>query len=615
MLLQWVACIVIAMLITPRTWIGTQSSIHIHVWGALILGTIIALLPILLAVSMPGQTATRHVMAIAQMLFSALLIHVSGGRIETHFHIFGSLAFLAFYRDYKVLISATAVVTIDHFLRGVFWPQSVFGVLTSSPYRWLEHAGWVVFEDIFLIIGVYGNLNTLKLSTIREARLEVAQQKAEQLVGCKTQELLNLNHELEKQIAYANHLLSEANTANSAKSEFLANMSHEIRTPMTAILGYSEYLLGEDGLEKAPPERLAALKSIRRNGEHLLAIINDILDMSKIEAGKMSVEMLDTSVFDVIEEVATLLSERAKGKGIKLRTQYEGLIPVSLTSDPTRLRQILLNLTGNAIKFTETGSVTIRASFQVEGEQGRMRIAVIDTGVGLTATERDKIARFEPFSQADGSTTRKFGGSGLGLRISDSLAHILGGNIEVESQKGVGSTFVLSIAVADVSALTLYDPTTRPTMRSELRKAPKAPLQEDTKQLQGIRLLLAEDGIDNQRLISFLLRKAGATVDIVENGQLAAEMAQAASDENHPYDVVLMDMQMPVMDGYTATRKLRSERYTHPIIALTAHAMAEDRQKCLDAGCDEYTTKPIDRAKLVEVISQFTTATTASADN
>ncbi|NOY42065.1 MAG: PAS domain S-box protein [Planctomycetes bacterium] len=392
-----------------------------------------------------------------------------------------------------------------------------------------------------------------------------------------------------------------AEAANQTKSEFLANMSHEIRTPMTAILGYADLLSDE---QDAPPRWRKAISTIKQNGQHLLTIINDILDMSKIEAGKMTVEYIETNPIQIVEEVVSLMHARAEGKGIDLVVKYNTLIPEQIESDPTRLRQILLNLLGNAVKFTEVGKVTIHLA--VNPDQQLLHLSVVDTGIGMSPEQRDVIARFEAFSQADGSTTRKFGGTGLGLRISNSLAQMLGGGLKVESELGKGSTFTMTISTGELTGVRMLN-------LEEIAKSTEQTPQAKSKQsddlsgepLKGLRILLAEDGPDNQRLISFLLKKAGAKVTVAENGQLAHDLTLAAMGEENPFDVILMDMQMPVLDGYGATRKLREVNYAGPIIALTAHAMAEDRQKCLNVGCDDFATKPIDRTKLIVIVKKY----------
>ena len=398
----------------------------------------------------------------------------------------------------------------------------------------------------------------------------------------------------------ANQALEEFNqlaeTANRAKSEFLANMSHEIRTPMTAILGYSDVLLGELEQESS----LSAVQTIKRNGEHLLNLINDILDLSKIEAGKLVVEQISCSPIQVVADVASLMRVRAQAKNIPLDIEYAGSIPESIHCDPIRLRQILINLIGNAIKFTETGSVRVLTRLiQSSDRPSWLQFDVIDTGIGMT--QEQVLRLFKPFMQADSSTSRKFGGTGLGLSISKRLAKLLGGDILVSSTPGEGSTFSVTVETGALDGVQMLESPAE--AMAEGRREPKPNAVADVK--LDCRILLAEDGPDNQRLLSFVLTKAGAEVTVVEDGHIAYEQALAARDEGRPFEVVLMDMQMPIMDGYTATKKLREEGYDGPIIALTANAMLGDDEKCREAGCDGYLTKPIDRAKFLPVIATY----------
>ncbi len=398
------------------------------------------------------------------------------------------------------------------------------------------------------------------------------------------------------------HAKEQAEAANRSKSEFLANMSHEIRTPMTAILGYAD-LLGGD-MTQDPDQARDAIRIIQSNAGHLLTIINDILDVSKIEAGQMSVENIPTNPAQIVEEAASLVRPRARGKGVDIRIRYMTPIPERITSDPTRLRQILLNLAGNAIKFTEVGDVTIEVACDPEKRQ--MNFRVMDTGIGMSPEQCDRIRRFEAFSQADASTTRRFGGTGLGLRISNALAHLLGGDMTVESEEGSGSTFIVTVDTGDLEGIEMVEAdcismlaeVNRQTRETEERARARA------RSLDGVRILLAEDGVDNQRLISFLLRKAGAEVTICDNGLDAVETIERAAEGEHPH-VILMDMQMPELDGYSAAQRLRRAGCTIPVIALTAHAMEGDRQRCLDAGCDDYQTKPINRAALIEACAEW----------
>lgn len=395
----------------------------------------------------------------------------------------------------------------------------------------------------------------------------------------------------------------QAESANRAKSEFLANMSHEIRTPMTAILGYSEYLTSEEGLDKAPPARRQALESIYRNGQHLLEVINDILDLSKIEAGKLTIEKRLCRPTKIVQDMLASLMIRAENKDLKLTAEQIGPCPDIVRTDPTRLRQILLNIVGNALKFTTVGQVTVRMSYEpLDGLEltGHLRFEVEDTGIGMRDEEIERL--FEPFTQADSSTTRKFGGTGLGLAISRRLARMLGGDLTVSAAPGLGSTFTFWIHV---------EPVGQPSGQAGNREIgiPDRPFRvslpcETTRELADCRILIAEDGLDNQRIISLFLRRAGADIAFVDNGQEAVATALAEEASGTPFDVVLMDMQMPVMDGYHATEQLRSVGYAHPIIALTAYAMADDREKSLHAGCDDHLTKPIAREELLEVIKR-----------
>ncbi len=389
-----------------------------------------------------------------------------------------------------------------------------------------------------------------------------------------------------------------AEAASRAKSEFLAKMSHEIRTPMTAILGYSECLL-EPSLNDA--DRRNAVSTVCRNGQHLLAVINDILDISKIEAGKMTVERIATPLLPILEDVGSLLRQKSADKGLNFTIELDNAIPTTIETDPTRLRQILLNLLGNSIKFTDSGFVSMHLRLN-EGSMSsvkQMQFIIKDSGIGLTEEQVSRL--FQAFNQGDDSMNRRFGGTGLGLAISRGFARMLGGDITVESQSGCGSTFTVTIDVGtlrDVPLITELAPTSVAT--------PSATRPAATH--MKLRVLVVEDGVDNQRLINFMLTKAGAEVTVRENGLLGMETALAARDAGTPFDVVLSDMQMPVMDGYEATTRLRLAGYTGPIIALTAHAMADDCQKCLNVGCDAYTTKPINKPKLLQLIHDYAEA-------
>ena len=622
---QWVAGIIFALWLSPLAWYGTVSRTHVHVWAAVFLGGAICLFPAVLGLVRPGVASTRYTIAVAQMLMGALLIHLTGGRIETHFHVFGSLAFLAFYRDWRVLIPATVVVALDHLLRGMFWPQSVYGVLVASQWRWLEHAAWVLFEDVFLVVSCRRSILEMRDTAQRTATLEqevrtrqqaendasltaavglaltrgtelrsMLQQCADALVqhmdGAvariwtldETERMLDLQAfagtcaplegmhcrvpvgaltigqiarsreplmtrpvdldlqitdaswaEREGLVAFAGYPLlveskvagvlaifaphefsssaldamaavadavalgidrnraerevarytrdleaahkterqnaeqlstlvgqlqitqRQAESATRAKSDFLASMSHELRTPLNAIILYSE-LLQEEAADGSRESSVPDLQRIQSAGNHLLELINGILDLSKIEAGKMTLSLEHFDVRAMIAELVDTVGPlmRKNDNGLTVRCS-DDLGP--MFADLMKTRQILLNLLGNAAKFTRDGAVTLDVRVDADGAHPVVVFAVTDTGLGMTREQADKI--FDPFTQADVTTTRRYGGTGLGLAIVSRFCRLMGGSVVVESEPGRGSCFTvrLPLTMADVVDETVSD--------------------------------------------------------------------------------------------------------------------------------------------------------------
>jgi two-component system sensor histidine kinase/response regulator len=796
MVIQWLAGIAAALWIAPTTWIGMETRVHLHVWVAVFLGGLISVFPVALALLQPGRPSTRYAIAVAQTLTSALLIHLTGGRIETHFHVFVSLAFLSSYRDWRVLVPATVVVAADHFLRGVFWPQSVYGILAASQWRWVEHAAWVIFEDIVLVSACVRGQADMWRDARHMARLELSEHRLQQaqalahvgswewdvatgagawssqqfrtfglepgtaapsvqtylacvhpgdrqrmealarqalqghafdcehrlitpagdvrivqaratvitdgrgaplrvmgttqditdrrcaedaldektsalehaaegiarldgsgryvsvnrayadMLGYEAAELVGASWQrtvhpddlprvrdaydrmcregksevqargtrkdgsefhkevvmivagepgqrsghfcFAKDISERKRMEHELAAARDAamhtarlKAEFLANMSHEIRTPMNGVIGMTDLLL-DTPLDEQQREFVG---TIQGSADALLTIINDILDFSKIEAGKLSFETIDFELPGTIEGAVELLAAPAHAKGIELATWIESDVPTDLQGDPGRLRQVVMNLVSNAVKFTERGEVVVRVSREEEREADTLlRIAVTDSGIGIAPDAQAHL--FEAFTQADGSTTRRFGGTGLGLAICKHLVRLMGGEIGVDSRAGEGSTFWFTARFAK----TPPQATTSVAERGVLK---------------GVRVLVVDDSAINRAILRHQLSGWGMHDDAVGSGGEALLALRDAANRGEPFDIAILDMLMPGMDGLALATAIQADRRIADVrlAMLTSLGHSTNVVALQSVGVARVLSKPLKRAQLYDCLT------------
>lgn len=477
----------------------------------------------------------------------------------------GATSFISQVKGNKALESIPCLVLCDEKGLSKVRPEAfAVGSLGCVSYPLIK-------DEVLAQVGVMAQL-TQTLASMQESAVSLAVS----------------NFELVETRALLEEKTKQLEKSSSFKSEFLAKMSHELRTPLTGMLGFAQRLMDMSPGEHGHKE---AVSTIMRNGDHLLELINDVLDLSKIEAGKLEITPQPCSPVDICHDVKALMQIRAEQKDLFIAVEASEDIPERIISDPMRVKQIILNLVGNAIKFTQRGGVRIVLSCDRATET--MQFQVIDTGIGMSAEAKNKL--FQAFVQGDTDVTRKFGGTGLGLTISLQLAELLGGSVTVDSILGMGSSFKVSIKTGPLTATRFLNPTEVAQDRSRIINQENF----ESVRLSG-RILIAEDNQDSRKVLEYYLKKAGAEILFVDNGMEAVNKAVSESP-----DVVMMDMQMPVLNGYDATRKLREQGFTKPIVAISANALDTEVRKCLEAGCSHVQPKPFNWVSLFSVLYEF----------
>ena len=469
----------------------------------------------------------------------------------------------------------------------------IVALIIYAPYlimeaSWLKNTNNIAqfSVNVFFIAGVVAVTWVIKSYREKLRSLELSMR-------------IDLENEIEKRIQTEEELTiarDSAVAATRAKESFLANMSHEIRTPLTSIIGYADTGLDQD---QTTQQRITALKTIHRSGDHLLSLINDILDFSKIEAGELYVEKIPINPLQTVYEVESIILGQANKKGLNFIIDYTFPMLKEIHSDAIRIKQVLINLCNNAIKFTDTGAVKI--TIQFDPKQHQLNFIVNDTGIGMTSEQLDKI--FKPFKQADSSTSRRYGGTGLGLSLSTQLAELLGGQLTVNSEIGKGSTFTLCLNLDEKSEEKYFNNIDEVTFNKDDYNSNVV----KQKPLRG-NILLVEDNAVNQELIQMYLEKMGANVTCAGNGSIAVSLAKRQS-----YDLIYMDMQMPVMSGMEAVKILRKEGHSEPIVMLTANATSDDKSQCMDAGANDFVTKPIIRQTLYKTTARYLETTVSNS--